>query len=143
MREPFAPGLYAEAGAMRIPLAHKLTLACIEKFGLAVKPFTTHNPNAYCHLFGRKLRARRVRGEPGRCWAASSPTHDRGLTSGARWAGAADAVRRSAIEKDGDEAWAAIVAQYDGYSTREFLEEQRLVRGRDRAVRPRVRTRKR
>ncbi|MGQ0550630.1 MAG: flavin monoamine oxidase family protein, partial [Armatimonadota bacterium] len=34
MREPFAPGLYAEAGAMRIPRAHSLTIAYVDKFGL-------------------------------------------------------------------------------------------------------------
>ena len=31
---------------------------------------------------------------------------------------------RSGSRSDGDEAWDAIVAQYDGYSTREFLEER-------------------
>ena len=30
----FAPGLYAEAGGMRIPRAHDLTLAYCELFGL-------------------------------------------------------------------------------------------------------------
>ncbi len=30
----FAPGLYAEAGAMRIPRVHDLTLAYCELFGL-------------------------------------------------------------------------------------------------------------
>ena len=33
MREPFARGLYAEAGAMRIPRAHELTMAYVDKFG--------------------------------------------------------------------------------------------------------------
>src|SRR5688500_6886263 len=35
----FAPGLYAEAGAMRIPRAHDLTLAYCERFGLETRPF--------------------------------------------------------------------------------------------------------
>src|SRR5688500_13509201 len=34
LREPFAPGLYAEAGAMRLPRAHELTMAYVNKFGL-------------------------------------------------------------------------------------------------------------
>src|SRR3972149_8890639 len=33
LREPFAKGLYGEAGAMRLPRAHKLTMAYVEKFG--------------------------------------------------------------------------------------------------------------
>src|SRR5215211_5442039 len=32
MREPFARGLYGEAGAMRIPRAHELTMAYVNKF---------------------------------------------------------------------------------------------------------------
>ncbi|MCK7480920.1 MAG: hypothetical protein M0C28_29695 [Candidatus Moduliflexus flocculans] len=38
------------------------------------------------------------------------------------------------LEKDGDAAWGEIVAKYDGYSTREFLEALRLVGGHDRDV---------
>jgi monoamine oxidase len=122
MREPFAPGLYAEAGAMRIPLAHKLTLACIERFGLNVKPFTTHNPKAYCHLFGKRLRLCEFETNPD-LLGGELAEHDRGLTSGARWEALLTPFAQR-IEKDGDAAWSAIVAQYDGYSTREFLEEQ-------------------
>ena len=40
LREPFTHGQYAEAGAMRIPKSHDLTLAYVEKFGLKVSPFT-------------------------------------------------------------------------------------------------------
>src|SRR6476620_7430623 len=41
LREPFGNGLYAEAGAMRLPTAHKLTNAYIDKFGLQTMAFTT------------------------------------------------------------------------------------------------------
>jgi len=44
MRDPFTHGLYAEAGAMRIPRSHRLTLAYVEKFGLATHDFTMSNP---------------------------------------------------------------------------------------------------
>ncbi|HYP21086.1 MAG TPA: FAD-dependent oxidoreductase, partial [Chloroflexia bacterium] len=52
MREPFAPGLYAEGGAMRIPKAHDLTMAYIEKFALKVSPFTMGNPSAFYFING-------------------------------------------------------------------------------------------
>jgi len=39
LREPFADGLYAEAGAGRIPSTHALTLAYVERFKLALEPF--------------------------------------------------------------------------------------------------------
>src|SRR5262245_55954245 len=38
VREPFSNGLYAEAGAMRLPSTHKLTQAYIEKLGLRTAP---------------------------------------------------------------------------------------------------------
>src|SRR6476619_3277262 len=40
LREPFTHGLYAEAGAMRIPKVHDLTLHYVHKFGLTTAPFT-------------------------------------------------------------------------------------------------------
>jgi monoamine oxidase len=39
LREPFSDGLYAEAGAGRIPISHKLTLAYVERFKLQLDPF--------------------------------------------------------------------------------------------------------
>src|SRR4029453_13143547 len=39
MRAPFAEGLHAEAGAMRIPSTHDLTLHYCSRFGLELYPF--------------------------------------------------------------------------------------------------------
>lgn len=39
LREPFADGLYAEAGATRIPVGHDLTLRYVKQFGLELLPF--------------------------------------------------------------------------------------------------------
>src|SRR5687767_9688174 len=44
LREPFTEGLYAEAGAMRIPRSHALTMAYIDRFRLPIAPFTASNP---------------------------------------------------------------------------------------------------
>ena len=46
LRDPFTHGLYAEAGGMRVPRAHELTMAYIEKFGLNTSDFTMGNENA-------------------------------------------------------------------------------------------------
>ncbi|HQU51046.1 MAG TPA: FAD-dependent oxidoreductase [Casimicrobiaceae bacterium] len=121
MREPFAPGLYGEAGAMRIPRSHQLTLAYVQAFGLSVKPFTMHNPNAYCHLFGRKMRLSEFERNP-ELLGSELAEHDRGLTSGARFEALMKPFAEK-IERDGEPGWAEIAARYDGYSTREFLEE--------------------
>ena len=39
LRKPFADGLYAEAGAGRIPSTHALTLKYVKRFGLELDPF--------------------------------------------------------------------------------------------------------
>ena len=39
LREPFSDGLYAEAGAARIPSTHALTLDYVKRFGLELDPF--------------------------------------------------------------------------------------------------------
>jgi monoamine oxidase len=41
LREPFAEGLYAEAGAGRKPDTHQLTLAYVKKIQLALDPLGT------------------------------------------------------------------------------------------------------
>ena len=108
---------------MRIPRTHALTLAYAEKFGLTLNPFTLQNPEAYCHLFGRKHRWREIDADPA-LLAGELGDQDRGLTT-ATSAGSRRSARSSEqIEQGGEAAWAAIVARYDGYSTREFLEQQ-------------------
>ncbi len=54
LREPFTHGLHAEAGAMRIPRSHQLTLAYVEKFGLPTAPFTMNNARALLYLHGQR-----------------------------------------------------------------------------------------
>ena len=53
VRDPFSDGLHGEAGAMRLPLGHKLTLAYVDRFKLETYPFTMGNPKAY-------IQARRI-----------------------------------------------------------------------------------
>jgi monoamine oxidase len=121
MREPFTHGLYAEAGAMRIPRSHKLTLAYVEKFGLATKDFTMNNPEGWCHLFGRKHRFREVEEKP-HLIGAHLPENERGATCNAMW----ERALKPFIDKlavAGDDGWPEIVGKFDDYSTREFLEE--------------------
>ena len=46
LREPFADGLYAEAGAARIPDNHDLTLKYVKEFALPLEPFYPSRLNA-------------------------------------------------------------------------------------------------
>ena len=46
LREPFSDGLYAEAGAARIPDNHDLTLKYVKEFSLPLEPFYPNRLNA-------------------------------------------------------------------------------------------------
>jgi len=56
LRSPFSNGLYLNAGAMRIPDAHLLTLEYINKFGLTVNLFINRTPVDILYLNGIKTR---------------------------------------------------------------------------------------
>lgn len=120
-REPFAPGLYAEVGAMRIPRAHRVTLAYVAKFGLPTADFTMNNPNAWCHLFGRKHRFRDIDAKP-HLIGAHLAQNERAATCERMWQQAIQPFA-DRITAHGDDGWTEIVDRYDGHSTREFLDE--------------------
>ncbi len=120
LREPFTHGQYAEAGAMRIPRAHDLTMAYVEKFGLRVTPFTMGNPEAYYHLHGNKVRIREATENSDRLGFRLAEG-ERGKTAGQLWEEALSPLARKLKERE-EEVWEEIAAEYDGYSTREFLE---------------------
>lgn len=120
LREPFTEGLYAEVGAMRIPRAHALTMEYIEQFCLKTDDFTMDNPNAYYYIGGRKMRAAEAYANPA-LLGFEVYDHEVGLTAGQRYVNTLRPLL-DMLAKDGHLAWEEIVAKYDQYSTREFLE---------------------
>ena len=54
LREPFSDGLYAEAGAARVPDNHDLTLKYVKEFGLQLEPFYPSQLNAVRFDRGRR-----------------------------------------------------------------------------------------
>jgi len=120
LREPFTHGLYAEAGAMRIPRAHRLTMAYIQKFGLKTRDFTMDNPRAWVYVGGRKLRLAEANANPD-LLSFDVALHERGQTAGEMWNKAIQPLL-DLLLTEGEAAWEQIVARYDEYSTREFLE---------------------
>jgi len=120
LREPFTEGLYAEVGAMRLPRSHTLTLAYIEKFNLRVAPFTMDNPRAYYHVGGRRMLIAEANADPS-LLGFDVAEHERGQTAAQLWEKALKPLL-DRLKVEGDAAWPEIVARYDPYSTREFLE---------------------
>ncbi|HXG26748.1 MAG TPA: flavin monoamine oxidase family protein [Candidatus Binatia bacterium] len=122
LRAPFAPGLYAEAGAMRIPRVHDLTLGYIEHFGLQTRPFVMGNPKGLVYVGGRRMTAEQADRYPDEL-GFSVAEHERGKSYGQLWE---DATRelRAWIEADPVAGWDRIYREYDGYTIREFLESK-------------------
>lgn len=76
LREPFAPGLWAEAGAMRIPRSHVLTHALIDRYALPTQPFTMDNPQTYCFFGGQRVRHGEAGNDPTQLGFETAP-HER------------------------------------------------------------------
>jgi len=116
----FAPGMYAEAGAMRIPRVHDLTLGYVNHFALPLRPFMMGNPKGLVYVGGRRLTAEEAGVTPDELGFPVAD-HERGRSHSALWA---DATRelRAWIEADQDAGWERIRREYDGYTIREFLE---------------------
>ena len=120
LREPFADGLYAEAGAMRIPRVHDLTLAYCAKFNLKLDPFTMSNPQGYYYFGGAKFRAAQIEQDPSLLPFELAP-HERGKTASQLWRAAVREIQE-ALRTQGEAAWTGIAQEFDHFSTREFLE---------------------
>jgi monoamine oxidase len=115
----FAPGLYAEAGAMRIPRVHELTLAYCRLLGLEMRPFLMSCAKAPVYLAGRRLTVEQLEREP---YLVPFELNDseRELTFAQMWERATREVR-DLVAREGDAALAALGREYDKYSLREFL----------------------
>jgi monoamine oxidase len=117
----FAPGLYAEAGAMRIPRVHDLTLRYCELFGLELRPFVMGNPKALVAIAGERMTAEEADREPGRLPFDLAP-HEQGRTWTQLWNDATSDFRAQ-YEKAGQAGLDDLLRAYDEFSIREFLEK--------------------
>jgi monoamine oxidase len=120
LRDPFTDGLYAEVGAMRIPRAHTLTMEYISKFGLQTNDFTMDNPRGYYYMGGKKVRASEAAADPA-LLGFDVAEKEKGQTASQMYMKAIQPMI-DMLQKNGDAAWDEIIAKYDQYSTREFLE---------------------
>ncbi|HZQ04961.1 MAG TPA: flavin monoamine oxidase family protein [Anaerolineae bacterium] len=119
-REPFSDGLYAEAGAMRLPKSHALTMAYVEKFKLKTQPFTMGNPNAYVYINNQKMRLSEFRQDPS-CLGFDVKENERNKTPSQLWDSALEPIT-NLLKERGDDAWDEIIQKYDEYSLREYFE---------------------
>ncbi len=123
----FAPGLYAEAGAMRLPRVHELALAYCRLLGLRLRPFVMDNPRGLVYVAGRRHVAGDVDRDPA-LLGFDLAEHERGRTYQQLWD---EATRefREAHARDGDAGLAALTARYGDLSIREFLKQRGFSEG--------------
>jgi monoamine oxidase len=123
----FAPGLYAEAGGMRIPRVHDLTLRYCAEFGLEMEPFVMGNPKGLVYIGGKRMTAAEANADPDQLGFAVA-AGERGRSADALWE---DATRdlREMLARDGDAAWDEIVRRFDQYSLYEFLKARGFSEG--------------
>ena len=119
LREPFAPGLWAEAGAMRIPRSHRLTHALIDRYGIPTQPFTADNPDAYLYVSGRRARHRDLAGDP--AILGFDVAESERMPPAQLWSRELEVFTRR-LDTEGPDAWVEIAKEYDQYAVREFLE---------------------
>jgi monoamine oxidase len=115
----FAPGLYAEAGAMRIPRVHDLTLAYCDLFGLELRPFVMGNANALVYIDGKRMTAAEADQHPEQL-PFDLADHEKGKTWTQLWNEATREFREQ-YEAGGQGSLDALLRDYDQYSIREFL----------------------
>ncbi len=127
LREPFSHGLYAEAGAMRIPSVHHHTLGYVRHFGLKTSHFTMGNPQAYYFVGGKRVRRAECDADPS-LLSFELFDRERGRTAADLWADAVeDIVAR--VKRDGESGWQSVEEQYGDYSLDEFLNEKGFSEG--------------
>ena len=117
-----APGLYAEAGAMRIPAAHTQTLGYCREFGLPLRPCVSGDPRALVHVRGHRLPARDA-GHALPSYLFPLAHHERGRSNDELWDETTEEVR-DRLAEIGIGAFDEIAHKYDSYSIRGFLKAE-------------------
>src|SRR5215813_14175266 len=124
LREPFSDGLYAEAGAARIPDNHDLTLHYVKHFGLKLVPFFPNKLSMIYLVGGKRIKCR--------SWSDLDLTQvPLNLTAEERRLGMSGLLQKylgDALNEIGDPrttGWpGASATKYDSVTKAEFLKER-------------------
>jgi monoamine oxidase len=116
LREPFSHGLHAEAGAMRIPRTHSLTLGYVERFAIETVEFTASNANGLVRFGDRMVRRAEYVAD---AEALGLDPGDRFRDVDEAWAAAMEECF-AVIDSDG---WDKIDELYGELSLRDYLED--------------------
>lgn len=122
------PGeLYGEAGGMRIPRVHELTLEYCRVFGLELRPIHMESSQAPIYLAGRRMTLAQVVHDPSLV-PFELAEHEQNRSWSELWDEATRDVRER-YERDGTAGLDAIGQEYGGHSIQAFLRERGFSEG--------------
>ncbi|MED3564259.1 flavin monoamine oxidase family protein [Bacillus xiapuensis] len=119
IRPPFSNGLYLNAGPMRIPDNHLLTLAYIQKFGLSLNPFINRTTTDILYINGIKTRLNLYEQNPEILNFPVQP-NERGKSAEELFNLAVDPIINF-INKNPKKNWRLIENEFKNYSLGSFL----------------------
>lgn len=119
LRSDFRDGQYLEAGAMRIPATHFLTLEYIKKFHLPINRFINETPNDIIYVGGIKTRKKIYERNPEIFGFPVAP-HERGKTATQLLQYAIKPVI-DFIHQNPQKNWPLVIKEFDKYSMDAFL----------------------
>ena len=119
IRSPFVDGEYLEAGAMRIPNTHYLTLEYIRKFGLSLRPFIHSTPNDLIFVNNVLVRMKDYEQNPD---ILRFPVNafEKGKTVSELINLAVSPITQF-VEQDPTHRWITVIKEFDKYSVDTFL----------------------
>lgn len=119
LRSPFYAGQYVEAGAMRIPSTHLLTLEYAAKFQLPINEFINMTPNDLILVNGQKTRRWMYEQNPDMLRFPVAPL-ERGKTAN-QLAELAVKPVMDFISQDPARHWPVVIREFDKYSMDLFM----------------------
>lgn len=117
----FSNGLYAEAGAMRIPEVHTLVNAYINKFSLPTRAFVMESDEGFIFVNGNRVRFREYTANPN-VLGYPLDSHEQNKMADALLEMALGPIRKF-IQRDPKNNWETVVNHYDKHSVRSFLSQ--------------------
>lgn len=119
LKGDFRDNQYLEAGAMRIPHTHLLTMEYIRKFQLPVNEFINSTPNDIIYVKGKKTRLMRYEQNPDILRYPVYP-HERGKTAAELLQSAIKPIT-DFIEQNPRQNWPWVIRELDKYSMDHYL----------------------
>jgi monoamine oxidase len=121
IREAFADGLYADAGAMQVYDSHARAQRYIKQFDLALDPIRSTAPGSLMHVMGQRIVTKA--GDPPQ-WPFPLNDDEKALTSGGLYAKYVTPHLKAVIAADAQGQLLSQFGKYDGMTFSDFLRSQ-------------------